>query len=47
MATPVEPLLKISVGILEDFGSQKQVSRAWIINYIPQYSVGCNYLSRP
>ena len=23
---------------------QKQVSRAWISNYIPQYSVGCNYI---
>ena len=26
---------------------QKQLSRAWISNYIPQYSVGCNYLSMP
>ena len=26
---------------------QKQVSRAWISNYIPQYSAGCRYLSMP
>ena len=26
---------------------QKQVSRVWISNYIPQYTVGCNYLAMP
>ena len=27
--------------------SEKQVSQAWISNCIPQYTVGCNYLSLP
>ena len=26
---------------------QKQISRPWISNYIPQYCVACNYLSVP
>ena len=26
---------------------QRQLSQAWISNCIPQYSVGCNYLSMP
>ena len=26
---------------------QKRVSRVWMINCIPQHSVGCNYLSMP
>ena len=33
--------------IIEDFSAEKQVSRAWISNYIPQYPVGCNYSSMP
>ena len=30
---------------MEDWGGNKQVSEAWISNYIPQGTVGCNYLS--
>ena len=33
--------------VYEEFGVQKQVCRACISNCIPQYSVGCNYLSMP
>ena len=35
------------IGYIYRLQCQKQVSRACISNYIPQYSVGCNYLCMP
>ena len=37
----------VSATTLRWLWCQQQLSMAWISNYIPQYTVGCNYLSMP